>query len=966
LSATATAVLNLLGLSWPIALNSMYAVGLVGSGITTWWFAREFWGDRGGLVAAVAMMYTPFHLYVVFYRASLSETVAWIFPPLILWGVYRWQMMRQRRGLVTAVLSFAILFFTHDVTAYAFLPFFVVWAISLGLTKQSWRITLRGLGALALGIGAGAFFWLPALLERSSIQFGRAGSAWPFLYINNFLPLDQLLALPRNVDPLLLNDWPPRGLGAIVVLVAVVGIWRGWRIGGMMRWITAVFTFILLAYLIITQPISQILWDRIDILAAFQFPWRFLAPATLTAAFLAGAITTTATQNEPPVGLRFMIYDLRFTIAALIGLSVMHWGWVLPNLCEVPSNLNVSGMVSWERATRTLGTTASRELLPTMVQILPQEPDLPSPWVARLRPQEFPEGTRLLTAVTDTPLSTTVEIDAPTSFTARYRAFYFPGWQVKINDELVDIATTVPDGLITFDVPNGRSTIHITFTETPLRRLANSITLLTLLILTATSIFTKHSKITPLHPSNRRLHTPSPKRPQVAHPFTFLTLAIILILFKLTLVDAQQTPLHQTRLQQDGTLDNVAQPITLTFGDAANPAQIRLLGMDAIDTAVPADQPLIITLYWQPLTSITKDYRVGLTLLDEQGVRWSSIDLRDYRWLRNPPPTQGWPLDQYVKTSFFVDMLSGTPPGAYQLQLSLFEKDTLVPLTAFDASGQTLGPTFDVTAVTLTQLQDELTPDAIDMQYRLDSSGTDLRLAGSNVGLRDAAPGDQFLMTLFYGADRPGVEAVLALENEGGTAVAQWPITFPESGESVWRFQQILRLPATLTDGEYTWQLTSESGSDARWGNLTIDAPERIFDPPDVAMILETSLGNQLILYGATVESDGFVVGDDIGVSVVWQSKKELHENYRVFVHLLDETGSIVAQSDAIPANWTRPTTGWQPDEFIIDTHLLETPTTLPAGKYTIQAGMYLPTGTRLTTPDGSDAIPLQTFMLEK
>ena len=55
------------------------------------------------------------------------------------------------------------------------------------------------------------------------------------------------------------------------------------------------------------------------------------------------------------------------------------------------------------------------------------------------------------------------------------------------------------------------------------------------------------------------------------------------------------------------------------------------------------------------------------------------------------------------------------------------------------------------------------------------------------------------------------------------------------------------------------------------------------------------------------------------------------------------------AQSDAVPAEWTRPTTGWLPGEYVLDRHAIILPADLPAGKYDLVAGLYDPaTGERL------------------
>ena len=86
-------------------------------------------------------------------------------------------------------------------------------------------------------------------------------------------------------------------------------------------------------------------------------------------------------------------------------------------------------------------------------------------------------------------------------------------------------------------------------------------------------------------------------------------------------------------------------------------------------------------------------------------------------------------------------------------------------------------------------------------------------------------------------------------------------------------------------------------------------------------------------------------------LALVWQAQAETAVSYRVFVHLVDENGAILAQSDGEPANWSRPTTGWMAGEYIVDDHLLAIPAELPAGDLRLRVGLYDPlTGVRLTT----------------
>jgi hypothetical protein len=88
--------------------------------------------------------------------------------------------------------------------------------------------------------------------------------------------------------------------------------------------------------------------------------------------------------------------------------------------------------------------------------------------------------------------------------------------------------------------------------------------------------------------------------------------------------------------------------------------------------------------------------------------------------------------------------------------------------------------------------------------------------------------------------------------------------------------------------------------------------------------------------------------------------------SYHVFLHLLGPDGTLVTQSDGVPADWTRRTTGWLPGEFVVETRTLTLPADAPPGEYTLWAGMYAPESKdRLTTSEFSDGrVPLGTVQV--
>jgi len=71
-----------------------------------------------------------------------------------------------------------------------------------------------------------------------------------------------------------------------------------------------------------------------------------------------------------------------------------------------------------------------------------------------------------------------------------------------------------------------------------------------------------------------------------------------------------------------------------------------------------------------------------------------------------------------------------------------------------------------------------------------------------------------------------------------------------------------------------------------------------------------------------------------------WQARREMGEDYTVFVHLLDGE-EIVAQADSQPQDGDYPTSIWDEGEVVIDKHRLTTGE-LPPGEHDLWAGIYL------------------------
>lgn len=81
--------------------------------------------------------------------------------------------------------------------------------------------------------------------------------------------------------------------------------------------------------------------------------------------------------------------------------------------------------------------------------------------------------------------------------------------------------------------------------------------------------------------------------------------------------------------------------------------------------------------------------------------------------------------------------------------------------------------------------------------------------------------------------------------------------------------------------------------------------------------------------------------GQNLKVTLYWESLKPTSKDYQVFVHLIDAQGNLIAQGDAPPRNGFYPTSLWIPREIIKDPHRIPLPPALPPGEYFLRVGMY-------------------------
>jgi hypothetical protein len=408
---------------------------------------------------------------------------------------------------------------------------------------------------------------------------------------------------------------------------------------------------------------------------------------------------------------------------------------------------------------------------------------------------------------------------------------------------------------------------------------------------------------------------------------------------------------------------------------------LALRGYDEPTTSVRTGGNLDVTLYWEALERIERDYAVSLKLFDlSQDFVWAQ---RDELPLGSLMRTSEWPTNLLIRHPLRLAVPSGTPPGEYELRLEVYNPYTKVPLPLSDhASGGTFT---SLGRVNISPPAWLLSPPPLQHERRVNFS-TRLTLLGYNLSAESLKPGEELMTELFWQARTAplddyiitlrmvdNVERAVAVQ-ESRPAFDRYPTTEWQAAEVVHDPHQ-LTVPAMSTSGTYNLvvsvyraddgerlpvsrKIPLLGGADA----LTLQTveiqgrPVQMEPPPTIQNLLEIHLGENVELVGYELAATQVSPGDKLKLTLYWHARGVVGRNFKVFNHLVGPDGAIWGQRDSMPGDGTLPTAGWQPGEYLADTYEIPVKSDAPPGSYSLLVGMYDEgSGARLPAFDSQD-----------
>ena len=500
---------HLLGLGFTDAIKAVFALSVMASGLAMYGFVKRVLSRQAGLVAAVAYMVIPYRLVDLYVRAALSESVAYIFVPLVLWGT--WATLHRPRwtNIVGLALAYAALMVSSPLITLLLTLILVFYVAALALARmndhQPWRALSResvlpALGHLAhllippalgllLGLGLSAFFAVPAMLENRFVrvdQWYGGRYAWGGDFVEFYQLFSPKWGFGASVPGP--DDDFSFQLGVVPVvlgLLACVSLFRkngrlpmghsGRRLVIFFAALTAIVVFLML-------EASSPLWLALPLARLAQFPWRLLTLTVVSMAFLCGA----AAQGQEEQCA--FIQAPTLILVALLVLGSLPYMQARMSDQEV----TLAGLMRFQQsADEMTGSTAWAREIPTWSPMadyhMAGEPITSKIHFEQLYRQPGRGHARTLELRTDREL---VEYSANRSLLLTFNTFYYPGWHAYLvdpdNDEVLaelPIALRGKFGLMTVRVPEGRGHVLLQFEDTPLRKMSTAVSAVSLLLM---------------------------------------------------------------------------------------------------------------------------------------------------------------------------------------------------------------------------------------------------------------------------------------------------------------------------------------------------------------------------------------------------------------------------------------------------------------------------------------------------
>ena len=456
-------IFHFVGFSFINSIKILFSLSLLLSGLSMYLLGTDLWKNRlSAFICALIYVYAPYRALDVFVRGALPEAFSFVIFPLIVYFFNKTIETKQKKYLLSFAASYAVLLLNHNLSAFMFLFFLVPWAIYKIILHRAFTLIPRLFLAAVITVGLSSFYLLPVIFEAKFVSLQRTITGF-YSYFNHFASINQLFisrfwGYGGSPDFISLSVGHIQWILPLVILLFIV-------LKSKPKKYLSFFVLLIIGWflLFLTHNQSTFIWKNFIQLQYVQFPWRFIGLAVFSFALSAGCL---------PLLIKNKTVNLGITSVLLILLVVLNAGFFKEDLWF---NYTDQDLFS--------GTNMAQQMASSRGDYWPiYGPDLPDN-LAPVDPN-IVSGIAQAKLIKKNSFTASYSINvATTSATIQFPIVYFPGWQGTQNGQTLTLYPSGRYGEITAILNEGSSEVSLIFTDTPIRRLGNVLSLITVFLL---------------------------------------------------------------------------------------------------------------------------------------------------------------------------------------------------------------------------------------------------------------------------------------------------------------------------------------------------------------------------------------------------------------------------------------------------------------------------------------------------
>lgn len=447
----------------------MFAIPFVGAYIFMFLLGRKLWGSWGGLLSGVFYSFAPYHAVVFYVRGAMGEMWSLMFFPAIFWAVVRLKESKTVGNFSLLAIFIALLALSHNLSTMIFLPVTLAFAVILFTQKKDFKFLTILLASVILGLSLAAFYLLPVVAEKELVHVETTVSGY-FSNTEHFKGLRKLFldnswgwgASVREVpggerDGMSFQIGWVHVLGWLAAITAAVYLWRkDRRVSILVGFLSA----IAIGSIFMVNPRSDFMWKLIEPLRFLQFPWRFLMLVIFSLSLMTGSICVGLKEKKKIVAVIFIV----------LVVAVNFYFFRPEKFFPLTDSELLSG-AKWDA-----------QIKRSIFDFLPKSAKAPPAELATVR-FEVLSGKAEISGWREGSNWIYFKADVEGDTKVRLSQYYFPNWQILVDGQETEIDFKNDLGLMTISFNKGAHTIEAKLMDTPVRTLANMITVTGLTIL---------------------------------------------------------------------------------------------------------------------------------------------------------------------------------------------------------------------------------------------------------------------------------------------------------------------------------------------------------------------------------------------------------------------------------------------------------------------------------------------------